>query len=77
MTVRTFPAGTVIFKQGERGDAFYVIQNGEASVSVHETNYLKVGDKVRCLKDLHFGGKRILKGSLACVDKYDASREFP
>eukprot|EP00392_Amoebophrya_sp_AT5.2_P003679 g3684.t1 len=72
MQVKTFAASI-----GDKGDAFYVIQSGEANVLVHETNYLQVGDKVKCLKDLHFGGKKILKGSLATVDKYDASREFP
>ncbi|CAD7940719.1 unnamed protein product [Amoebophrya sp. A25] len=77
MQVKSFPNNHTIFRQGDKGDAFYVIQKGEANVMVHDTNYLVVGDKVKCLKDLHFGGKKILKGSLATVDKFDASREFP
>ena len=31
MQVRTFEAGETIFRQGDKGDAFYVIQNGAAS----------------------------------------------
>ena len=30
MHMKEFKAGTVIFKQGDKGDAFYVIQTGEA-----------------------------------------------
>ncbi|CAD7949721.1 unnamed protein product [Amoebophrya sp. A120] len=77
MQLKNFPADHIIFRQGDKGDAFYVIQKGEVEVLVHPQNYLNVGDKVKCLKDLHFGGRKINKGSLATVDKFDASREFP
>ena len=44
--------GHVIFHQGDKGDAFYVIQSGEAHVMVHEQNYLRVGDKVETRSEL-------------------------
>jgi CRP-like cAMP-binding protein len=45
-----------IFKQGQTGDAFYAIMSGIAHVLVHDENYLKVGDKVRTKRDVHFAG---------------------
>jgi len=77
METRCYNAGDVVFNQGDKGDAFYIIHSGEASVNIHEENFLKVGDQVRCIKDLHFGGKRICKGALAVVDKFDPTREYP
>eukprot|EP00397_Hematodinium_sp_SG-2012_P002484 GEMP01002491.1.p1 GENE.GEMP01002491.1~~GEMP01002491.1.p1 ORF type:complete len:878 (+),score=255.93 GEMP01002491.1:437-3070(+) len=77
METRSYNAKDLVFRQGDKGDAFYIIQSGEASVQIHEENFLKVGDQVRCIKDLYFGGKRIPKGAQATVDKFDPSREYP
>jgi CRP-like cAMP-binding protein len=33
--LKVFPAGTVIFREGEPGDMMYVVADGEVEISVH------------------------------------------
>ncbi|CAD7949817.1 unnamed protein product [Amoebophrya sp. A120] len=74
---QTFLPGEEVFVQGDRGEEFFVVVDGVAHVYAHEQNYLKVGDKVRNTRDVHFGGRRIPVGSNAMVDKFDPQREYP
>ncbi|CAD7976717.1 unnamed protein product [Amoebophrya sp. A25] len=45
--------------------------------SASEENFLKVGDKVRNIKEVHFGGRKVPVGSLAVVDKFGRQLEYP
>ncbi|CAD7940578.1 unnamed protein product, partial [Amoebophrya sp. A25] len=72
-----FPPGSEVFRQSEKGNEFYIVQSGVAQVWAHEENFLKVGDKVRNIKEVHFGGRKVPVGSLAVVDKFDQQREYP
>ena len=49
---REYGNGTVIFRQGSKGDAFYVVTSGEASVMVSASNFLKVGQEVKLTRDV-------------------------
>jgi len=79
METKKIEAGTVVFKQGDKGDSFYIIYSGEAIVNQREDVSLKIGDSVEVGKEggLHFGGNSIAKGTKAIVDKFDPSREYP
>lgn len=79
MQTMKIEAGTTVFKQGDKGDSFYIIYQGEAVVKQRDEVSLKVGDGVEVSKELglHFGGKSIPKGTKAIVDKFDPSREYP
>lgn len=77
MEIVSFPKDTIIFNQGDKGDAFYIIQNGEADVLVQDENALKVGDKVQLTKNLRVGSKMCEKHTKAVIDKFDTSREYP
>lgn len=69
----------LVFSQGDKGDSFYIIYQGECDVRLREDVTLKVGDQVHVSKSsgLHFGGKNIAVNTPAVVDKYDPSREYP
>jgi len=77
MEVVSFPKDAIIFNQGDKGDAFYIIQTGEADVLVQDENCLRVGDKVQLTKNLRVGSKMCEKGTRAVIDKFDTSREYP
>lgn len=77
MDKKTFSEGKTIFKQGDSGDAFYIINKGQANVMVRPSNFIKTGDEVRLLSDLTFAGKAVAAGALAKVDKYDPARDYP
>jgi len=77
MEVVSFPKDAIIFNQGDKGDAFYIIQEGEADVLVQDENCLKVGDKVQLTKNLRVGSKMCEKHTKAVIDKFDTSREYP
>jgi len=78
MTIK-IPKGQIVFSQGDKGDSFYIIYQGECDVKQREEQTLKVGDHVTVSKmaGLHFGGKNIPHQTAAIVDKYDPSREYP
>lgn len=77
MEIVTFEKDTVVFNQGDKGDAFYIIQSGEADVLVQDENSLRVGDKVRLVKALRVGSSMCEKHTKAVIDKIDTSREYP
>eukprot|EP00397_Hematodinium_sp_SG-2012_P001915 GEMP01001920.1.p1 GENE.GEMP01001920.1~~GEMP01001920.1.p1 ORF type:complete len:863 (+),score=162.44 GEMP01001920.1:582-3170(+) len=77
MELVSFPREATIFSQGDNGDAFYIIQSGEADVLVQDENTLRVGDKVQLSKTLRVGSKMCEKHTRAVIDKYDSSREYP
>eukprot|EP00397_Hematodinium_sp_SG-2012_P002886 GEMP01002894.1.p1 GENE.GEMP01002894.1~~GEMP01002894.1.p1 ORF type:complete len:832 (-),score=167.20 GEMP01002894.1:1956-4451(-) len=79
METTKIDAKSVVFKQGDPGDSFYIIFQGEAVVKKRDEVSLKVGDDVIVAKEggLHFGGKSIPRGTKAIVDKFDPSREYP
>lgn len=52
----TFEKGTVIVRQGERGDAFYIIQSGSVDVFTRENGVKPVAS----LEQGHFFGERAL-----------------
>mmetsp|Transcript_19463 Transcript_19463/g.48763 ORF Transcript_19463/g.48763 Transcript_19463/m.48763 type:complete len:836 (-) Transcript_19463:646-3153(-) len=72
-----YKKGDNIFKQGDHGDAFYVIQNGFAGVLVSPAAFIKVNDTVVLATELIFSGKTVPPGTTARVDKYDANRDYP
>jgi CRP-like cAMP-binding protein len=52
----TFDDGNVVIKQGDSGDAFYIIESGEATVT--QTDDKEVEHTIKCLKKGdYFGGK--------------------
>lgn len=79
MMTTKIPKGQLVFSQGDKGDSFYIIYQGECDVKQREEQQLKVGDQVVVAKmsGLHFGGKNIPVNTTAIVDKYDPSREYP
>jgi len=74
---KTFAKDEVVFEQGDTGDAFYIVAVGVGNVLVRPSNFVKVGDYVELMSDLTFAGKIVPKGTVARVDKYDASRDYP
>jgi len=42
----TYKDGQKIFKQGDLGDAFYIVVDGQANVMVRPSNFIKVSDEV-------------------------------
>lgn len=72
-----YKKGDNIFKQGDHGDAFYVIQSGFAGVLVSPAAFIKVNDTVVLATELIFSGKTVPPGTTARVDKYDANRDYP
>lgn len=74
---KSFQKGDTVFEQGETGDAFYVVAVGVANVLVRPSNFIKVNDYVELMSDLTFAGKIVPKGTIARVDKYDPSRDYP
>ena len=63
--VKCFPPGDILFRQGDQGDAFYVIQNGTVDVLVQETpSLLRNGDfgKVvnRLTQGSYFGERALM-----------------
>jgi len=77
MLLKTFSPNAVIFKQGDLGDAFYVIVSGTANVMVRPSDFIKAGDEVKLQTDLSFAGNRVPMGTLAKVDTYNPSRDYP
>lgn len=77
MARRSYRQGETVITQGEEGDAFYVVAVGVANVSVRPSNFVKVNDYVELMADLTFAGKIVPKGTIARVDKYDPSRDYP
>lgn len=63
-TFASFNSGSIIFKQGDPGDAFYVIQHGKVEVLVQSNpSLLKKGDYGKVVNDLSQGfcfGERAL-----------------
>ncbi|CAD7927310.1 unnamed protein product [Amoebophrya sp. A25] len=72
-----FKKGDIIFNQGDQGNAFYVIAEGSASVLVRKSTFIKVNDFVQLSVELIFAGQSVPPGTIARVDKYDPSREYP
>jgi len=77
MARRSYKKGEYVFSQGEEGDAFYIVADGVANVLVRPSNFIKVNDYVELMSDLTFAGKIVPKGTVARVDKYDPSRDYP
>eukprot|EP00397_Hematodinium_sp_SG-2012_P005219 GEMP01005237.1.p1 GENE.GEMP01005237.1~~GEMP01005237.1.p1 ORF type:complete len:865 (+),score=197.97 GEMP01005237.1:112-2706(+) len=77
MELVSFAKDTIIFNQGDKGDAFYIIQSGDADVLVQDENCLRVGDQVHLTKALRVGSKMCEKHTKAVIDKFDGSREYP
>eukprot|EP00392_Amoebophrya_sp_AT5.2_P006729 g6741.t1 len=73
----TFPANAEVFCKGDRGHEFYIVVDGEATVWSHVDNYLVLGDRVKNIKVVHFGGQAIPIGTKGVIDKYDPAREYP
>ncbi|CAD7955388.1 unnamed protein product [Amoebophrya sp. A120] len=72
-----YKKGDIIFKQGDQGDAFYIVAQGAASVLVRPSAFIKVNDYVTLATELIFSGKTVPPGTVARVDKYDANRDYP
>lgn len=72
-----FDQGKTVFQQGDIGDAFYIVCEGEANVMVRPSNFIKVSDEVRLLTELTFAGNSVPAGTVAKIDKYDPSRDYP
>jgi len=70
-------AGTTIFRQGDTGDAFYVVMEGQCNVLVKPTDFIKVADEIKLMSELTFAGKIVPPGTVCKVDKYDPSRDYP
>jgi len=47
MAKKEVNAGTELFKQGDSGDAFYVVQEGQCQVFVRPADFIKVGDEIK------------------------------
>lgn len=77
MAIESFDKGSTVFKQGDIGDAFYIVCDGEANVMVRPSNFIKVGDEVKLMSELTFAGNPVPPGTLAKVDKYDPTRDYP
>jgi signal-transduction protein with cAMP-binding, CBS, and nucleotidyltransferase domain len=77
MSMETFAKGDQVFHQGEHGDAFYIVCDGEANVMVRPANFIKVNDEVTLATELTFAGKVVAPGTVCKVDKFDASRDYP
>lgn len=73
---RVYRPGEAVFFQGDVGHEFFIVFSGEAVVWAHEENYLRIGDRVRNAKDVHFGGRKVPVGTEAIVDKFDPNREY-
>jgi CRP/FNR family cyclic AMP-dependent transcriptional regulator len=43
VTPQTFPAGNVIFRQGENGESMYVVKSGEVDLYIHDQLVETVG----------------------------------
>ena len=63
-TLRDYSAGDVVFRQGEKGDAFFVIHKGAVDILVQENQQLlrkgELGRVVNRLKEGCFFGERAL-----------------
>jgi len=77
MELKTFGEGQTLFRQGDQGDAFYIVSAGQCNVMVRPSGFLKAGDEVRLINELTFAGTAVPPGTLAKVDKYDPSRDYP
>ena len=61
---RTFPKATVIFREGEQGDAFYLIQEGTVEVVKHEGKEDKVVSTIsQTDKTSFFGEMALIEGA--------------
>ena len=47
MGTEKMASGTTIFKQGDVGDAFYVISEGQCNVMVKPADFIKMGDEIK------------------------------
>jgi len=72
-----YSKGKEIFRQGEAGDAFYIILNGECNVYRSDDIVIEVNQSVVLKKAINFGANHVPKGSTATVDKVDMTREYP
>lgn len=70
MELRQIQPNGVIFRQGQKGDAFYVVAQGEASVLVSASHFIKVGQDIRLARDVKIAGRVYQKGTDCTVDKY-------
>jgi len=77
METVSFRQGECLFKQGEKGDRFYVITQGECEVHVSNSNFIKPGQEVKLTKDVKIAGRVYPAGSQGVIDKYDANRGYP
>jgi len=77
MEIQNFQVGQTIFRQGSKGDAFYVVTQGEAGVMISNSHFLKPGTECKLTKDVKIAGRVYPRGTDCCVDKYDANRGYP
>lgn len=77
MEKRDFADNAVVFNQGTKGDAFYVVTAGSAYVMVSASHFIKVGQDVILTRDVKIAGRVYPRETECVVDKYDANRGYP
>lgn len=77
MDIKKYPPNSVVFEQGSKGDAFYVVTAGEAFVKVSSSNFVMVGQRVELACECKMAKTLYPVGTAVIVDKFDATRGYP
>ncbi len=77
MDIKKYPANAVVFSQGDKGDAFFIVTQGEAFVKVSSSNFVMVGERVELAVECKMAKTVYPAGTPVVVDKFDASRGYP
>ena len=70
MEIVTYYQDERFFDQGDYGDAFYILCEGNANVMIRPQVYPKIGDEVTIVHDLEFGAGAARKGGVVGIGCY-------